>query len=254
MIKLLQNFHRRHLRGRPFPESWQTILHRNVPFRARLDEAGRAKLDRGIVFFIDSRVWEGCGGLMITDDHRVTIAANAMRMTLGFDEDYFDDIETVLLYPTAYNAPSRQPIGSGMVLEGNSSRLGESWYHGPVILSWSDILNSLDSDNRPHNVILHEFAHQLDYRNGRDADGVPTIESDEQATEWIGVMQSAYERLCTEYGRGHHDAIDEYATTNMAEFFAVTTELFFEAPLLLAKHSSEVFRVMKRFYNQDPRN
>ena len=252
MIKLFQNFHRRNLLGKPFPESWQEILHRNAPFRSRLDDRSRAKLDQGIVVFIDSRGWEGCGGLAITDEHRVTIAAHAMRLTLGFDDDYFDDIQSVLLYPNAYNAPNRRHIGGGMVLEGMSSRLGESWYHGPVILSWEDILSSLDSPYRPHNVILHEFAHQLDFRNGREADGVPPIESNEQAAEWLCVMQSAHERLCNEYRRGHHDAIDEYATTNMAEFFAVTTELFFEAPLLLTKNWSDVFRVMKRFYNQDP--
>ena len=253
MIARLQNVQRRRVPSRPFPESWQVVLHRNASFRSRLDANRRERLDRAIVIFVDSCVWEGCGGLTVTDEHRITIAAHAMRLTLGFDNDYFDDIDSVLLYPNAYEAPSKRNIGWSMVPEGFSSRLGDSWYHSPMILSWAYISSSLESAYGPHNVIVHEFAHQLDYRNGGDADGVPPIESDEQASEWAYVMESAYERLCEENGRGQHDTIDVHAATSMAEFFAVTTELFFEAPLLLAKKWSDVFRIMQRFYNQDPR-
>lgn len=252
MAQLFQNYRRRHMLTHPFPEMWEAILVRTAPFRQHLDAAFREKLDRGIMYFVNSRVWEGCGGLCIEDEHRVTIAAHAMRLTLGFEDDYFDDVETVLVYPSPYEAPHRQPIGSGLVLEGHSSRRGESWYHGPVILAWSDIVPTIHQDCGPHNLILHEFAHQLDYRNGSEADGVPPIESAEQADEWISVMDAAYDRLLKQCKRGQATSIDQYATTNMAEFFAVTTELFFESPHLLSIQWPEVFRVLKRFYKQDP--
>ena len=245
--------HRSHLSARPFPQAWNTILQRNAPFGPRLDPARRVLLDHAILCFADSHIWEGCGGFSLREEHQATIAAHAMRLTLGFSEDYLDDVDSILVYPSAYEAPHRQLIGGGVVLEGRSQRLGESWYHGPVILAWNDIQSHVQSSRRPHNVILHEFAHQLDFRNGSHADGIPSIETNEQADEWISVTEAAYERLCKIYESGRTDLIDEYATANKAEFFAVTTEVFFEAPDSMAERWPKLFGVMKRFYNQDPR-
>ncbi|QDV85851.1 zinc-dependent peptidase [Planctomycetes bacterium TBK1r] len=253
MCSLFEPFQRRRLVARPFPESWNAVLERNALFRSRLDPARRTLLDHAMLCFTDSHTWEGCGGFSLREEHQATIAAHAMRLTLGFSEDYLGDVDSILVYPSAYEAPHRQHIGSGVVMEGHSQRIGESWYHGPVILAWDDIQSHVQSSRRPHNVILHEFAHQLDFRNGRDADGIPPIETNEQADEWVSVTDAAYDQLCKIYESGRTDLIDEYATVSKAEFFAVTTEVFFEASGLLAKQWPELFQVMKRFYNQDPR-
>ncbi len=249
MFKKFQKF--RH--SRPFPDAWNAVLESNAPFRSRLTSQRRERLDQAIVHFVDSHSWEGCGGLEVREEHQATIAAHAMRLTMGFEGDFLDDVKTILLYPSAYHARQRQHVGSGVIVEGDSQRLGESWYHGPVILSWEDIQSQRKRPVCTHNVILHEFAHQLDYRNGSDADGIPPIASKEQAEQWIAVTESAFLRLRATYERGQCNCIDEYATTNPAEFFAVTTEVFFESPDLLFKHWPDLFQVMQRYYLQDPR-
>ena len=228
------------------------ILARNASFRSRLDPEQRSKLDHAIQIFVAEKNWEGCGGMILQDEQRVTIAAHAMRLTLGFDDDYFDELDTVLVYPTAYEAPSRRVLGSTVVLEGRSARSGESWYHRPVILAWSDVLSATHPSKRSHNVVLHEFAHQLDTRNGRFADGVPVIDSFEEADEWLKVTNRAYEKLCHACRQGKVGVLDCYGTTNMAELFAVATEAFFERPRDLAKSWPDLFRVLQHFYQQDP--
>ena len=238
----------------PLPKAWQKILARNAAFRIQLDPATQKRLDLGIAVFVRDKYWEGCGGLELNDEHRVTIAAHALRITLGFEEDYFDDVKTILVYPATYQVHAKENVGGGIIVEGPSTRLGEAWYNGPVILAWSDIESQILKRGNPRNVIAHEFAHQLDYRNGMDADGVPPIESDEQATRWLEVMKLEYEKLCQICRhRGKRSILDCYGATNRAEFFAVATESFFEAADQLAQECPELFEELKGFYRQDPR-
>lgn len=254
MFKWLRRYQRRRYSQRTLPSTWTTTLARTARFRDRLAPRLRAKLDRAVTIFVEEKNWEGCGGLVIQDEHRVTIAAHASRLTLGFEEDYWDDVQSILVYPTPYIAPTQEPIGSGLVLEGESDRVGEAWYRGPIVLAWSDISDCCEPSLNPSNVILHEFAHQLDYRNGSDADGIPPMESREQADEWIEVCQRAYERLCLAYERRQSTALDDYGATSQAEFFAVATESFFETPHRVASQWPDLFAVLSRFYRQDPRD
>lgn len=238
----------------PLPKEWQKILARNAAFRTQLDTATQKRLDLGIAAFVRDKYWEGCGGFELSDEHRVTIAAHALRITLGYEEDYFDDVQTILVYPSTYKAQAKENIGGGIIVEGKSARLGESWYHGPVILAWSDIESQILHRGNPRNVIAHEFAHQLDYRNGPAADGVPPIESAEQATRWLDVMKREYEKLCQIcQHRGRRSVLDCYGATNRAEFFAVATESFFEDANRLSSECPELFQEMMGFYQQDPR-
>jgi len=234
------------------PEAWEQILDANVPYRRSLSAEMRERLDAGIVRFVEHKHWEGCNGLAVTDEHRVTIAGHAMRLTLGLDNSHFEHVKTVLLYPTTYRAVTQDHIGSGVVIEGRSDRLGEAWYRGPVILAWSDIQQEISRSSRRRNVILHEFAHQLDFRNGPDADGVPPIESHADAERWLEVMARDFDRLCEECRQRRRPVLDCYGTTDQAEFFAVATEAFFGTPQEVKQEWPDLYAELRRFYRQDP--
>lgn len=252
MLQWLRNYRRRRVQARPFPASWPDIVSRNARFRARLDPELQRKLDQAIQVLVHEKNWEGCGGLSLGDEHRVTIAAHAARLTLGFDGDFFDDLRSVLIYPSAYEAPSRDILGPGVVVEGLSGRVGEAWNRGPVILAWSDVLHSTRQPHMGRNVVLHEFAHILDLRNGRVADGIPVIESFDEANEWLDVTKLDYQRLCDDCRHRRSSVMDCYGTTNEAEFFAVATEAFFESPRKMVSEWPDLFRILRRFYRQNP--
>jgi Mlc titration factor MtfA (ptsG expression regulator) len=242
--------HRRRKRLPPFPASWADILAVHVPFRSRLTQELQQKLDHATQVLVAEKNWEGCGGLTLTDEHRVTIAAHASRLVLGFENDFFEEVPTILVYPTAYQAPTQNVLAPGIILETQSGRLGEAWYRGPVILAWSDVRDAGHGRNRGRNVVLHEFAHHLDMRNGRSADGVPVLESAMQAKRWLAVTSREYQRLRRACQFGQSTALDCYGATNMAEFFAVATEVFFEAPNRLRLEWPELYRVLTEFYRQ----
>lgn len=252
MWKFLQSMIQPSDKSVPLPQEWQKILEANVPYRDSLNREQQERLNVGIRHFVEHKYWEGCNGLTVTDEHRVTIAGHALRLTLGFDDDHFDDVKTILLYPSTYQAATKDHMGSGVVVEGQSTRLGEAWYNGPVILSWSDIQSEIRAKRRTRNVILHEFAHLLDFRNGRDADGVPPIESQADAERWLTVMAEDFARLCSECGSRRRPVLDCYGSTNRAEFFAVATEAFFEMPHELKRDWPDLYTEFRRFYQQDP--
>ncbi len=243
---------------RDLPESWGGILSRNAPFRERLDEDLREDLDQRIIEFVEAKNWEGCNGLEVLDEHKVTIAAHALRLVLAYEKETFHGVKSVLIYPTAYEAKSTEVLGGNVVIEGGvSQRAGESWYRGPVIFDWSDIVSCLHDETGwhryPRNVVLHEFAHQIDYQNGRAADGMPPLSSTQEVERWKEVTDAAYERLCRACERGQRTLFDCYGTTNRAEFFAVTTEAYFEAGADFAMQWPELYEVMKGFYRQETR-
>jgi Mlc titration factor MtfA (ptsG expression regulator) len=139
-----------------------------------------------------------------------------------------------------------------VVLEGRSAREGEAWHRGPVILSWPDVLTDARGASGGHNLVLHEFAHQLDMLNGGHADGVPPLTSAAQDQRWVGLMEREYQRLRREVAAGERTLLDPYGTKNQAEFFAVLTEAFFELPRELRGAHSELYEILREFYRQEP--
>jgi Mlc titration factor MtfA (ptsG expression regulator) len=247
LFNWLRTRRRQRIMARPFPEEWEWILETNAHFFERLNSNQQTHIRRAIQVFVAEKNWEGCGGQTMRDSHRVTIAAQMARMTLGLPAEYFDEVRSILLYPDAYLAKGQDMLGS-TVVEGDSARLGEAWYRGPVILSWIDVLATGREENYGRNVVVHEFAHQLDMRNGRHADGVPPIESQELADRWLEVVERDYERL-TEYCRsGVSTILDCYGTTNHAEFFAVASEAYFEQPRQLDFDWPELYEILQLFY------
>ncbi|MEG3439724.1 zinc-dependent peptidase [Pannus brasiliensis CCIBt3594] len=130
-------------------------------------------------------------------------------------------------------------------------RLGESWTRDQLVLSWQQVQQDIHNWEDGHNVVLHEFAHQLDAEDGA-VQGVPLLPKDIAPDRWAKIMTEEYERLCRESDRGMKTAIDPYGATNPAEFFAVVTETFFEKPRSLRAKHSDLYELFRQYYRLDP--
>jgi Mlc titration factor MtfA (ptsG expression regulator) len=247
MLDFLKRHRRQQLRSAPFPAEWVAIVDKNCPFYRRLSDAQRRELHGHIQVFLAEKNFEGCGGLELTDEIKVTITAQACLLLLGRETDYYSRLITILVYPTAYVAHSIEPIGAGVVLEGEQGRLGEAWVSGVVVLSWDDVRAGASDVRDGHNVVLHEFAHQLDQEDGV-ADGAPILERRSRYVAWARVLGAEYERL----RGGSRSVLDDYGATNPAEFFAVATECFFEKPRQMKKKHPELYDELKSYFKQDP--
>jgi Mlc titration factor MtfA (ptsG expression regulator) len=239
------------LRQRPFPSAWLAILERNVPYFVRLSALDRRELEGLIQIFLAEKEFEGCGGLQITDEIRVTIAAQACALLLHRDTDIYPMLQSVVVYPSAYLAPQAHRQPGGTVVEGGQGRLGESWSRGPVVLSWDDVLRGASDVHDGHNVVFHEFAHQLDNESGA-ADGAPVLPRRSMYIAWARVLGREYRRLIEDMERQRVNTLDDYGATSAAEFFAVATECFFEKPVELRARHRELYEQLKLFYQQDP--
>ena len=247
----LKRRRRQRQRNIPLPASWVEIIERNVPYARLLSKEDRAELGEHLQVFLAEKIFEGCGGLQITDEIRVTIAAQACLLLLHRTTDYYPTLRTVLVYPSTYVAPVTESVGHGVVREGVSVRLGESWQHGSVILSWDDVLHGAADIHDGHNVVLHEFAHQLDQESGA-ADGAPMLPRRSMYVAWARVLSAEYARLQKDAESGHETIIDKYGAVSPAEFFAVATECFFEKGSQLKKKHPELYEELRLFYRQDP--
>ncbi len=251
MLGWFKNRRRKRLRSLPFPPAWLTIIKKNVPIFNRLPQADQLELQGHIQVFLAEKFFEGCGGLELTDEIKVTIAAQACLLLLHRETNYYPRLITILVYPHAYVAKSVEPIGGGVVQEGETARLGEAWMDGVVVLSWDDVRRGASDLHDGHNVVLHEFAHQLDMENG-SADGAPILDHRSQYVTWARVMSDEYEQLRWKTEQGLTSVLDEYGATNPAEFFAVATECFFDKPIPLRRKPPQLYRELKSYYRQDP--
>lgn len=243
---------RRKLLAAPLSDLWREALNRNIAAYSRLSTLQRLRVDDYLRVFIPEKNWEGCNGLQMTPEIQVTIAAGAALLTLGFEGEYFDRVQSILVYPDVYVARDQTMAAPGVVLEGHSAREGEAWHRGPVILSWPDVLVDARGEGHGHNLVLHEFAHQLDMLNGGSADGMPPMASTAQYQRWTALMENEYQSLLQEVAAGRRTLLDPYATKNKAEFFAVATEVFFEMPQAMQRGHAELYDLFREFYRQDP--
>jgi Mlc titration factor MtfA (ptsG expression regulator) len=243
---LFRNWRRKRLLRTPFSAEWLAIVERNVPLYRRLPPAQQESVQNSTRILLAEKNFEGCGGLVMTDEIRVTIAAHAALLLLGRSRDFFPNLNSILVYPSAYRGPVTKRLASGIVEEGVQGRLGESWDSGIVVLSWDDTLHGADDPRDGHNVVLHEFAHQLDQEDGA-ADGTPYLGGRSVYAAWGRVLGADFERL--RKGRG---VLDRYGATNPAEFFAVATETFFEKPQQLRAKNGELYDQLRAYYGVDP--
>lgn len=251
MFGFFKRRRREHVRSEAFPTAWLGIIERNVPFFASLPDTDRREVQGLVQVFLTEKIFEGCAGLALTDEIKVTIAAHACRLLLHRKTDVFPRLITILVYPSAYSAKSVEPIGGGAVLEGVQVRLGEAWKDGVAIVSWDTVWEMAHRHGGGTNLVLHEFAHLLDMEDGA-ADGTPVLADRNRYESWTRVMEDEYQRLKQQTARGHPTVLDDYGATNPAEFFAVATEAFFERPSLLWRRHPELYKELKSFYQQDP--
>lgn len=243
---------RRRLRGRPFSPAWREILRRNVPQVRRLPADLQLQLKKHIQVFVAEKTFVGCAGLAITDEIRVTIAAQACLLLLNRRSGYFPGLREILVYPAAFAVHRPRTDAGGVVHEGRAVHLGESSSHGQVVLSWDDVLRGAAVTDDGHNVVIHEFAHQLDQENG-EANGAPPLYGRARVERWSAVLGTAYAALHRQLQEPEREpALDPYGASSPAEFFAVASETFFEQPQRLAEAFPELFGELRRFYRVNP--
>ncbi len=247
----LKERRRARLRERPFPEEWVELLDRCVPLYRRLPPEDRAELHGHVQVFLAEKRFEGGDGFAITDEVRLSIAAQACLLLLHRETNYFPVLSSIIVYPAEFVARLRDEDENGVVWEEDEERAGESWSLGSLVLSWRDILEDREHADEDLNIVLHEFAHQLDAERG-EMNGQPPIADSELRDEWSSAMLDAYESLADQVDAGRKTALDPYGAEHPSEFFAVATETFFQAPRRLQAVYPRAYRVLARYYKQDP--
>jgi Mlc titration factor MtfA (ptsG expression regulator) len=213
----------------PFPSAWKAIVERNVPLYVYFPASLQHQLHGHIQVLLAEKNFEGCGGLEMTDEIRVTIAAQAGILLLNRKARYYPRLHSILVYPSTFLSRDVEYVGDHAYVEGASARLGESWRSGALVLAWDSVQHGAMDFRDGQNVVLHEFAHQLDQEDGR-ADGAPVLEHASSYAAWARVLRKEYEQMQAAVKRGLETVMDEYGATEPAEFFAVATETFFEKP------------------------
>lgn len=234
---------------KPFPAAWLAILHRNVPVYGRLPDALRFQLRQLIKRFIADKRFIGCGGQEITDEIRLTVAGSACLLLLNRRTSGYASLRYIHIYPAGFVATGAEMDEAGVVSTSRRELLGESWSDGKVVLSWDAVERGARNFSDGENVVLHEFAHQLDSESGA-VNGAPLLASRAHYQSWARVLSAEFAALRR---AGGTVGLDEYGATDPAEFFAVASEFFFEKPAMLAEDHPELFRELLTYYRVDPR-
>jgi Mlc titration factor MtfA (ptsG expression regulator) len=250
MFDFFKNRRRDALRAQPLSDEERALLDKNIPYLVRLKPEDRRELEGLVRIFLAEKSFEGCGGLELSEEIKLTIAAQACLLLLHRETDIYPNVDAILVYPSAYRVPTEQHDGL-VVIEGEQARLGESWQRGLVVLAWDSVLSGAAQPRDGQNVVLHEFAHQLDGEDGA-MNGTPALGARARYTSWAHVLGDEFEELSQRLHAGRSSDIDAYGATNPAEFFAVLTEMFFEKPRALERRHPELYAELAEFYKQDP--
>ena len=254
LLHWLRDHRRETILKTPFPAAWDGLLRQNVVHYRRLKEDQRHSFQDLIRIFVAEKHWEGCGGLELTDEIRVTIAAQACLLILALPHDFYRNVDSILIYPSTIVPPERN-LGVFEVprapMNGPMPILGEAHQRGPVILAWDSVKRAARHPETGHNVVYHEFAHALDSLDG-GFNGTPPLTGREEYARWAKVCEREFLDLRARSAKGERTFLDPYGATNEAEFFAVATEYFFDRPTEMDRHHAELYNVLRDFYRQDP--
>ncbi len=237
----------------PFPAAWRSLLRREWPLYRRLTPPQQHRLQRLIQVFLAEKPFIGCAGLKVSTAMKVLVAAQACLPLLGHARGVYPQLSQVLLYPAAFAVQRVHDLGAGVQMEQRRWLSGESWQQGQVILSWQDVLAGARDPEDGRNVVIHEFAHQLDQAKGR-ANGAPLLGSREAHAHWAEVMQQEYQALQQALAQGLPTLLDPYAATDEAEFFAVASESFFEQGEQMARLHPRLYALLADYYGLQPRH
>ena len=249
LLRSAKKSRRKKLRSLPITSEWKTILENNIPIYRILPNDLKQQLHGHIQVFVHKKSFEGCGGLAVTEEMKVTIAAQACILLLNRKPTYYPKLFSILIYPAAFIARN-VPNQDGLIQD-EAVHLGESWHSGAVIVSWDEALHGTHDPRDGYNVVLHEFAHQLDQEDGI-ADGTPILEERSRYLSWARVLSEEFQHLQEKAYHGGSTLLDHYGATNPAEFFAVATETFFEKPLHLKRRHPALYEELKGYYRVDP--
>jgi len=247
-LPLVRARSRSRLRRQGFRPEWRALLEAKAPLYRRLPAALKPGLESLIGVFVAEKEFVGCAGVHVTEDMKLAIATQACLLILNRTRDVYDRLSTILVYPSAFLVPQRDVDDAGVVTEERRELIGQASDTGQIILSWADV-ELAGTDNA--NVVLHEFAHYLDFEDGV-GNGAPVLAAARDYARWSEVMRSAYARMWHRVHRGRGTVIDEYALEDEAEFFAVATETFFEQSAALKLEDPALYEELARFYQLDP--
>jgi Mlc titration factor MtfA (ptsG expression regulator) len=241
---------RRALAARGLSADERALLAGASPVYARVPPELAAKLDALIAVFVGEKSFVGCRGLEVTPAMRLAIAAQACLLVLGQDRRPYEDLRSVLVYPSQFVVPDRWHDEDGVVTEEELVLSGQAWDVSRILLSWEDV-ESAGRGEPAYNVVIHEFAHYLDLEDG-EADGVPRLDSPAARRRWAEVLRTEFERVQDAVGRGRESFLDEYAAHDEAEFFAVVSEAFLGQPREFARRLPALYGELRGYYRLDP--
>ena len=236
-----------------FPQRFREQILRHVPCAKLLTREELEKLEALVRIFNSEKTFEAAGGLTLTEEMRVVIAARACLLLLHrieLDGPLYADLQTVIVYPSAYRVRNERRDGY-VVVESDETRLGESWTRGMVVLAWDAVAAASANPSDGHDVVLHEFAHQLDAEDG-EMDGTPELGELERYSVWSKVAGDEYAALLDDLEHHRKTSIDAYGATNAPEFFAVVVEQFFEKPVALRRQHPALYGELATFFRFDP--
>jgi Mlc titration factor MtfA (ptsG expression regulator) len=251
MFSYLKNKKRQKLRDEATPAEWPVWIDNNFAMWKHIPEDDRREILSHINVFLNEKSFEGCNGLEITDEIKVTIAAQACLFLLHRKHDYYPSLHSILVYPEPFLTATEEVDEAGVVTEVVKDQAGQTWERGSLVLAWDEVIEGGRDLEDGFNVVLHEFAHQLDLENG-EIDGVPRLEGKGQYKRWIDIFSNAYETFCNDIDRGKATFLDPYGDEHPSEFFAVAVESFFEEPRDFQRAHPDLYDVMKDYFSQDP--
>lgn len=247
----LRNRRRKKIVAEPFPSTWAEIIDANVPYCRMLRTSEKHRLWDLIKVFIAEKNFEGCNGLVVTEEMKLIIAAQACLLLINLKHNYFEKLVSILIYPAAFEFEREDWSETGLVSVERIPVSGLSTDIGSIALSWPDTADGARLPDDGVNVVLHEFAHQLDLLDNA-MDGAPILNSRALYGTWAKVLGAEFERLRSDVAQGIPSLISSYGATKPAEFFAVVTELFFERPHELRRQHPALYDEFKKYYGQDP--
>lgn len=253
MFSIFRRLQRRQLLESEFPPEYRALITKNVPLYGTFGLEEQKKLESLVRIFLSEKRFVSAGGLSLTEEMCVAIAARACLLVLRrieLDQALYPELGSVIVYPHTYRAPVQKQEGY-VVVEGDELRLGESWQHGTIVLSWHAVEQGAELPHDGHDVVLHEFAHQLDGESGA-MNGTPELPSHAHYARWARTFTREFEALQRKVQNHQVTDIDPYGGTNPPEFFAVLSEEFFERPEVLQQMHPELYTELAEYYRMDP--
>ena len=246
-----RTYQRDKIRKQPFKKQSRKIIQQRIPYFRTMPADLQLQLKQLIQVFLAEKEFIGCNGVIITDEIRITIAAQACLLLLNRKTDFYPKLQTILVYPRAFVKKQQSNRAGGVQFTQKIVLAGESWDFGKVVLSWQDTVEGAKIPDDGRNVVIHEFAHQLDQENGR-ANGAPVLDQGQSYQCWSDVFSTQFKQLKIQAETGQPSLFDYYGATEPAEFFAVASEVFFEQAKQFHHEYPRLYQQLKQYYQVDP--